>query len=485
MIRTTRTTAALLGVGLALCGLLAACGGGSGAGGSPAGSATLKLFVTDAPFPGDLVESATIVIREVRVRAADGGGWQTVFADDAEIDLVPLTGGVVNLLTEVELAPGSYDEVRLIVDAGEVVLSEDALVSGESHTFNSLNGGLHVPSGAQTGIKVKLDEPIVVVTELSSELTLDFDLAKNFVFNGSPAMEPGVRRVLFTPVARAVNSTTAGSAGAVFLSDAGTPDEEADDFPLGGAQVRALDDLGAEAASGVTDELGGMVMQLAPGTYTLEIEAANHETTTTEPFEVFLGNRTSLGPITVAATAGEVLGVVLSDGLDDMDVGDDVVVEGASVAITLEGEAAPIASTTTDANGAFRFESLPLGSYDIVVTAAGHADGAASGVSPSLAGTSVAVLLTPHTRNVTGVVTDAGAVAVEGASVQIENAAGVEIGLVSTDVDGAYAISLPTGIHAITVTNPATGATTTQQLVVQGSDPESDQALDIQLPAAP
>ena len=82
MHRILRTTVAPIFLGLALCGLLAACGGGSG--GTASGGTNFKIYVTDAPFPGDLVESATVVIREVRVRAAGGGGWQTVFDGSAE-----------------------------------------------------------------------------------------------------------------------------------------------------------------------------------------------------------------------------------------------------------------------------------------------------------------------------------------------------------------------------------------------------------------
>lgn len=484
MHRTHPLSAGLAALGLVLSLFLAACGGG-GPGSAPADGPNFKLSVTDAPFPGDLVESATVVIREVRLRDQDGGGWQSVFDGSAEIDLVPLTGGVVSTLAELDIPAGTYDEIRLIVDAGEVVLSTDAVVAGDSYVFNSENGGLHFPSGAQTGVKVKLDEPIVVVTELSTEVTLDFDLSKNFVFNGPMDHAPGVRRVIFTPVVRAVNSTTAGSVGVEFVSDAGTPDEEADDEPLAGAQVRALDSEGAEAGSGVTDELGGMVIQLPPGTYTIEVEAANHETTTTESFEVFLGNRTSLGVVTVAATSGEVTGVVMSDGLDDMDEADDLVLAGASVEITLQGEATPAATTTTDENGAFRFESLQLGTYDIAVTATGHADGAATDVMPTLGGTAVAITLTPHTRNLTGTVTDAAAAAVDGATVVAENAAGVEIGSTTTAADGTYALSLPTGTHQVTFTNPATGATTTVDVTVEGTDPETDQAQDAQLPVAP
>ena len=116
-----RVSVGLFVAGVALCGLLAACGGGSSSSATSDGP-NFKLYVTDAPFPGDLVESATVVIREVRVRDTEGG-WQVVFSGSEEIDLVPLTGGVVSLLTEIDLEPGSYDDMRLIVDAGTVVLS--------------------------------------------------------------------------------------------------------------------------------------------------------------------------------------------------------------------------------------------------------------------------------------------------------------------------------------------------------------------------
>jgi hypothetical protein len=107
-------------VGAAASLVLAACGGGSGGGGGDLGGGgggggggtagnTLRVYVTDAPFPFDYVESATVVIREVRVHQAgegdDDSGWTTVFTGSEEIDLVPLTGGVEQLLVESSPAP--------------------------------------------------------------------------------------------------------------------------------------------------------------------------------------------------------------------------------------------------------------------------------------------------------------------------------------------------------------------------------------------
>src|SRR5262245_53107264 len=86
---------------------LAACGGGGGSGGGDLGGGgggpmgqTLRVFVTDGPFPFDYVEHATVVINEVRVHEKNGDAWTTVFTGAKEIDLVPLTNGVEMLLVE-------------------------------------------------------------------------------------------------------------------------------------------------------------------------------------------------------------------------------------------------------------------------------------------------------------------------------------------------------------------------------------------------
>ena len=68
--------------------VLTACGGGASGADAPT-SAALRVYVTDAPFPGDLVACATVVIREVRVREASGGGRnaeESVLGEDHVLD---------------------------------------------------------------------------------------------------------------------------------------------------------------------------------------------------------------------------------------------------------------------------------------------------------------------------------------------------------------------------------------------------------------
>ena len=51
---------------------LTACGSGGNGDSAEGTTGTVRVLVTDAPFPVQVVESATVVIREVSVRAADG-----------------------------------------------------------------------------------------------------------------------------------------------------------------------------------------------------------------------------------------------------------------------------------------------------------------------------------------------------------------------------------------------------------------------------
>lgn len=52
------------------------CGGSTGGGAGSSGGGTLSVSVTDAPFPFEYVESASVIIREVWVRHADGSGFE-------------------------------------------------------------------------------------------------------------------------------------------------------------------------------------------------------------------------------------------------------------------------------------------------------------------------------------------------------------------------------------------------------------------------
>jgi hypothetical protein len=349
------------------------CGGGSGSSGNvSSGDGTLRVSVTDAPFPFEYVESASVRIIEVSVRHADGGGFEELpLSGPVDVDLVPLTGGVSEFLVAAELPAGTYDQVRLIVEAGTVVLTDEAVVL-DGNTFSTDLGNMKYPSASQSGIKVNIDPNIEVVTQLTADLTLDFDLTKSFVFNGPPTHEPGVKSVLFTPVIRAVNNSEFGSISLTVRGDMGTPEDTLDDELLAGATVRAMDQDGADQAVTATNGSGEAWIQLPPGTYDILIEAEGYETALLEDKAVVLANETPLGEVTLVMTLGEISGTVYSDMSTPGDPGDDNVLAEVIVTIYEAGGTDPLIidppgenPLLTDLNGIYRFDNLMPGDYDL------------------------------------------------------------------------------------------------------------------------
>ena len=63
-----RIIAGLLIVALCITGLV-----GSGCNSEPQGQGTVRILVTDKPFPVDLIQSAVITITKIELRRAGGG----------------------------------------------------------------------------------------------------------------------------------------------------------------------------------------------------------------------------------------------------------------------------------------------------------------------------------------------------------------------------------------------------------------------------
>jgi hypothetical protein len=249
--------------------------------------------------------------------------------------------------------------------------------------------------------------------------------------------------------------------------------------------VRICDAADAEIATVLANDLGVAVVSLAPGTYTVKVEAAAHGTSTTPDVAVALANLTNLGLVTLAVSEAEINGSVRSDAATATDDTDDPVLGGATVELRLAGDTVLVDSATTDAQGSFAFSTLAPGTYDVRIIAAGHAtldtpDVVAAG--PGLF-TALDLVLVAHTRDVKGNVVDNTAAALVGATVEIRNVAGDLIASTATDTNGDYALlGIPTGNQTITVTPSGSTTGHVVALVVVGTDPVSDQTADIALP---
>lgn len=169
----------------------------------PEGAARVKILLTDAP--ADYIESAEIWVSHVYLQRRDNDGEGDPRVDlfndpdnPRTYDLMLLRDGVTaDLTAEVEVDPADYGQLRIIVDSAFVTLIE-----GYEFNDGTTTRLLKVPSGAQTGIKVQLDEPIEAEEGAVTVLTVDFDVNDNFVLQGNPDSPTGINGILFTPVLR-------------------------------------------------------------------------------------------------------------------------------------------------------------------------------------------------------------------------------------------------------------------------------------------
>jgi len=121
-------------------------------------TSTLKIRLTDAP--GDY-EEVNIDLKGVQVQFADDTtGWQNMETNEGIYDLLQLQNGVDTLIGTGTFPEGTVHQLRLILGN-----DNNIVVDGETHP-------LTVPSGAETGLKVKVHKKLNQTLE---ELVVDFD----------------------------------------------------------------------------------------------------------------------------------------------------------------------------------------------------------------------------------------------------------------------------------------------------------------------
>ena len=165
------------------------------------GPARIKILLTDAP--SDYIEEAWVEIPRVYLIAGDQDPEQGPLRVDLfnnpeaprTYDLLTLGDGVTaDLNAEAEVPAGPYRQLRLIVSRAEFTLREGYLFNDGTRTRNPF-----VPSGAQTGIKVDLLEPLEAAGGTVTIVLVDFDVNENFVIQGNPETPAGIMGILFTP----------------------------------------------------------------------------------------------------------------------------------------------------------------------------------------------------------------------------------------------------------------------------------------------
>ncbi len=191
-----RRPSALLTNGIALLAI-AACNGTTGP-----GMGQLNVHLTDAPLAG--IASAMVRITKVYlIGGGDASGPRFTITDTPhDYDLLTLQNGATALLGSASIPVGDYTQLRLVVGQATVTLAP-----GMTFSDGSTSKTVKIPSGMESGIKVNFSGPVHIHPG-QTDLVVDFDVSRNFVFTGGSSSPTGV---LFTPVLHASVMDVAGS----------------------------------------------------------------------------------------------------------------------------------------------------------------------------------------------------------------------------------------------------------------------------------
>ncbi|MCY1635457.1 DUF4382 domain-containing protein [Marinifilum sp. D737] len=237
----------------------------------------LKLELTDAPFPTDLVAEANVTINKIEIRKSgesEGNPFVLLSEEERTFNLLTLSNGVTANLVDMDIEIGSYDLIRLHVANAEIVLKDGTKYD------------LKVPSGAQTGIKIFIDPSIEVAGGLTTELLLDFNVSKSFVVQGNPDTAAGINGFIFKPTIKASNLSTAGRlVGTVF---------GAEDAGLEGAEVSVIAADTVYTATFTNENGEYTVLGIDAGTYNVEFAKEGYNSGSVEGVEITAANQTKL-----------------------------------------------------------------------------------------------------------------------------------------------------------------------------------------------
>lgn len=219
---------------------------------------SLKVLLTDAPFPGDEVSAVNVTIDQVSIKQSDDltteetdeSGFLILSEETTSYNLLYLRNGTVATLANIEsIEPGTYTEIRLHIVSAEIVLTDGSVFD------------LKIPSGSSSGLKIKIDGGLEVRGGNPSALILDFDVSRSFVVKGRNPHTGIINGFNFKPVIRAVAEDISGSL-------AGTVTNADKTIALPNAEVKIINPATQDTMTALTNESGYYaVIGLLPDSY--------------------------------------------------------------------------------------------------------------------------------------------------------------------------------------------------------------------------
>lgn len=128
----------------------------------------LKIHLTDNPYNATEVN---VDIKEVKVNLQDdSSGWVSLNTHAGIYNLLDFQNGIDTVIAQATVPTGVVKEVRFI------------LGSNNSITINGINYPLTIPSGSESGLKIKLTKQLNATVD---SLVIDFDAALSIFQTGT------------------------------------------------------------------------------------------------------------------------------------------------------------------------------------------------------------------------------------------------------------------------------------------------------------
>lgn len=205
-----------------------------------------------------------------------------VFTSDepmgTKFNLLELQNGTTALLADATVPAGTYTQVRVIVVKGEI-----SLVDGRTLP-------LTVPSGAQSGIKLRTEFEVEDGSETTLLLHVDVTKAFQPIPGGQINDASAIRNFHFRP-SLAMDVIDLGDAGSI--SGTVTTNDGVSDVPLENATVSAM--IGTTVVRSTSTEADGtyQLIGLLSGTYDVEFAKDTFDTVTQNGVSVTVGMDTA------------------------------------------------------------------------------------------------------------------------------------------------------------------------------------------------
>jgi hypothetical protein len=148
---------------------------------------SLQITLTDNPLKN--AEHVFVTIDQIKIHMASEESWKVVSENIREFDLLRLKRKP-EIVVERQIKVGHYNQIRLSVVSGKVVLVENGAV---------VEYALKIPSG-----KIKIPIQLWIEEDGKTKVTLDFDAEKSVKYHKKGKKNEFILR----PVIKVLNVTT-------------------------------------------------------------------------------------------------------------------------------------------------------------------------------------------------------------------------------------------------------------------------------------